>query len=187
MNTDWESFRRLTISVSAPADKSFLIRVHPCYYKLGLRRSLQAWQARGSNGLAVAFVLFIRNVECDLRRQFRELLMQHRFRPRQNQIPTRSRSDSAEDQDVLEIIKIGQVSNCVSEVHANRFVDFSRAVLALGHELLDLLEFFRQRHFRLQFNSRNGDQPSDALLREVLHAATSVPRPFIDRSLWVVV
>src|ERR1035438_8371549 len=75
----------------------------------------------------------------------------------------------------------------VSEVGADGLVTLPSAVILLVHELLHLLQLLRQRKTWVRLDARWREQPSDALLRKVLHVAAIIAGPFVGRRLGIVV
>src|SRR5690606_11179576 len=69
----------------------------------------------------------------------------------------------------------------VAEINADGLVNFPRARIALFHQRLHELELFGKWQIRRRFNSSWRQKPRDALLREILYAATVIARPFIAR------
>src|SRR4051812_35219350 len=79
-------------------------------------------QARGGNGLAVALFFFVGDVKFYRLGQFRKFQFQHLARAGKNQIGAWAGSHSAENQDVLNVIKIGVMGDGVAEIRADGLV-----------------------------------------------------------------
>ena len=80
-------------------------------------------QAGGGDGLAVALVLFVGNVERDARRELRELDLQHLARAVDDVVAARAGGDAPEHEHVPEVVERGEMRDAIAEVRAERLVD----------------------------------------------------------------
>src|SRR5579885_864797 len=89
-------------------------------------------QARRRDRLPDPAGFFIRHVQRDPGREVGKLLLQNFPRPLKHDVAAPPGGDTAEDQRVIEIIKIRIVGDGVAEVAADRLVNFCRALVLPG-------------------------------------------------------
>ena len=149
--------------------------------------SVQSRQARRRDGLAVALLFLIRNVERDFICQLRKFYFQNFLRAGSDNFPSGSRYYPPKDQDIFQIIEIGKVRNGVTKIGPDGFVNPASPRIALLHKLLDMLQFFRQSKLRIDIDSRGREQSTNALLGEILDVAAVIAGPFVARSIGIVI
>lgn len=89
---------------------------------------------------------------------------------------------------MAEVVEVGVVGEGVAEVDADGVVDLGGALVAIGHEGLDVFEFFGEAHFGVfDGDAGGGEEAADGLLGEVLDAAAVVAGPFVGGGVCAVV
>ena len=81
---------------------------------------------------------------------------------------------------MLDIVEHRIVCDCVSEVNAYRFVYFARALVTLCHESLYSLQLLCGACFGIKLYSCRGSKLYNAVLREILDAASVIAGPLIN-------
>src|SRR5215203_902894 len=137
-------------------------------------------EAGGRDGLAVTLVVFVRHVDLDPCSQLGELIPEHGASPIDDKVAAAARRDAAQNEDVLQIIEIGEVRDAVAEIRPERLVDLPRPVITLGHEGLDQLQLLRERGVGRRVDAGDRHQSCDALLRKILGAHAVISRPFVN-------
>ena len=77
-------------------------------------------QARRGNRLTVPLLVLVRHVKRNLRRQIRELDLEHLARAPRRCRRRRAGGDATEHEDVLQIVEVGEVRDAVAEIGADR-------------------------------------------------------------------
>src|SRR5438309_2034560 len=144
-------------------------------------------QACGGDRLAMALFLFIRDMETDLIGYFGELNLQHILRTRDDNVASGPRSNPAEYQYIFQIIEICKMRDGIAQIRADGFIDLTRSGISLLHELLHVLELFRQRHLGIHLDACRRQQPRYTLLGKILHVAPVIAGPFVRWGGWIVI
>src|SRR4051812_43880482 len=97
-------------------------------------------QTRRRNGLPVTLFLLVRYVKADSLGDVRELLPEDLLGDLQDAISALSRHDTAQHQKIADVVEVGVGRDVISEVNTDGVVDFHRAGIAGGRELLHVLE-----------------------------------------------
>src|SRR4030067_340702 len=91
---------------------------------------------------------------------------EHKSQPYPGEISATAGSAAAQNQDMLDIVKIRIMSNSVTEINAHTMPDLQSAFVTGFQFVLNIFQFFSICHLGRDFNSRGRGKTKHTLLRE---------------------
>src|SRR6185436_18548109 len=125
----------------------------------------------------MTLLFFVRHM--NLNAQIAELVFENGSRLVDDDLPALTGCYSTEQQQMLEVVKLRIMRNGVTEVNSDGLVNFSGPLVPVHHGFLHFDELLGQWQRRINGQSRGGQEPSNGLLREVLHTTAEIAGPFV--------